>query len=1106
MDYKISEIVDKKALEEVEALRTELGSLKDSYVSLAQQLSAKLGVDVSSLKDFKKELGDINSMMVTLSQTEVKITTTQEKYSDSVEKVVRQMEKKVQVQQKNQQVTAQTTNTISRELAEIEKENAKKRESFELDKTALDITEQILGSRKANTQSLAEYQQTLASLKETKKEIDDLEKQGIITSEEALMRRTDLLESERSTKAAMQETQTILKNQEKLAMDASGSYTELSHQLELMKKAYKQLNEEEKAGDQGQTLNKQIQALDAHLKDLAADMGEFQRNVGNYAIANGSMKKEVADLSTKLAELIVEYRALSDEEKKSEAGLALAQQMEDVRSRAGDMKDAIMDARQAIQGTASDTKGLDSVAGQLGIVAAGFAAATAAGNMFGVEEEELTQIQASVVAVLGLANNAKQIQNALQKQSNVMIGIATVQHAAETKAIALKTAAEGKGVIATKAATVAQAAFNLVAKANPYVLLATAVVTVVGALAAFVIGSNKAKKSAEDSSRALEEMNKQLKGIKDNADFDIRIAEASGKSASEIRKMRYEAAKAANDLAHLNKVAAMRQLASGEIDKSQYDEYVKAEQETYDQLKKVLDDSVIADIKARKDAEEQRKKLQSDAAKERLNAQKNAEKEAEKAAEEHAKYMADIDKQLAQSQIDLMSGKDKDVAEIKAKYQERYDAIKGSTEKEIALRENLAKLEEGELAEVEQKYLEESAKAQEEASERKIEAIEKEIERRSDLLNGMFVADMLALKKALADNEITEKEYNERLTNLRNDYAADTAGGTVAYLKDILANEKLTQEEREKLEKDFAEAFAEMEEARLDKTIDVNKKLKESHKENLRAVSDMIGGVTDMVNAFAGLGDELYQGQIDKINEMLDELDLRYDEEVAKIEELENNGSIATEEAEARKRAALDRTDRERAKLLKRQQEDERKQARLSKASAIATATMNIAQSVLQVLANPGNGPTWARIAQIAMVSAIGAANLATIMATPIAAYAKGTKDHPGGKAIVGDGGRQEVVLMNGKAWITPSVPTLIDLPKHAQVFPDVESFKKMKPMIGYTSIGANGEVKVISDFSTLQKSMENGNSQSAKQTKILQQIANNQRNMGFESYIRSKF
>jgi hypothetical protein len=45
--------------------------------------------------------------------------------------------------------------------------------------------------------------------------------------------------------------------------------------------------------------------------------------------------------------------------------------------------------------------------------------------------------------------------------------------------------AENKGTIATGAATVAQKIFNAVAKANPYVLLATAVIGVATALYAF---------------------------------------------------------------------------------------------------------------------------------------------------------------------------------------------------------------------------------------------------------------------------------------------------------------------------------------------------------------------------------------------------------------------------------------------------------------------------------------------------------------------------------------------------------------------------------------------------------------------------------------------
>ena len=66
-----------------------------------------------------------------------------------------------------------------------------------------------------------------------------------------------------------------------------GSYQQLSLQLEQLKMAYKKMTDEEKASPMGQAMNEEILKMDAHLKDLAADMGEFQRNVGNYAIAAG---------------------------------------------------------------------------------------------------------------------------------------------------------------------------------------------------------------------------------------------------------------------------------------------------------------------------------------------------------------------------------------------------------------------------------------------------------------------------------------------------------------------------------------------------------------------------------------------------------------------------------------------------------------------------------------------------------------------------------------------------------------------------------------------------------------------------------------------------
>lgn len=82
---------------------------------------------------------------------------------------------------------------------------------------------------------------------------------------------------------AKQELSRILVNEEKILQSSKGSYQNLSLQLERMKVAYKQMNDEEQKSSIGQVLSAEIQRLDPHLKELSADMGEFQRNVGDYA-------------------------------------------------------------------------------------------------------------------------------------------------------------------------------------------------------------------------------------------------------------------------------------------------------------------------------------------------------------------------------------------------------------------------------------------------------------------------------------------------------------------------------------------------------------------------------------------------------------------------------------------------------------------------------------------------------------------------------------------------------------------------------------------------------------------------------------------------------
>jgi hypothetical protein len=60
------------------------------------------------------------------------------------------------------------------------------------------------------------------------------------------------------------------------------------------------------------------------------------------------------------------------------------------------------------------------------------------------------------------------------------------------------------------------------------------------------------------------------------------------------------------------------------------------------------------------------------------------------------------------------------------------------------------------------------------------------------------------------------------------------------------------------------------------------------------------------------------------------------------------------------------------------------------------------------------------------------------IASKTIPSYAAGTDYHPGGPALVGDGGRPEMVITpSGQIWKTPPVDTIVSLPKGAEVLPD---------------------------------------------------------------------
>lgn len=247
----------------------------------------------------------------------------------------------------------------------------------------------------------------------------------------------------------------------------------------------------------------------------------------------------------------------------------------------------------------------------------------------------------------------------------------------------------------------------------------------------------------------------------------------------------------------------------------------------------------------------------------------------------------------------------------------------------------------------------------------------------------------------------------------------------------------------------------------------------------------------------------VYDGQITKIEDEQDANDEAYDRDIERIEKQVEYGVLSEEEAEIRKRAAKEKTEAKNRELEKKKQDLARKQAIWDKATSIAQAGIATALAITKSLPN---------FVLAAIVGAMGAIQVATIAATPIPSYAEGTKTgaHPGGKALVGDAGKREVVMYKGLAWITPDTPMLVDLPKGAQVFPDVndfgpvdwqkDSFSPMFSFLGNTDKGSG--TTVYNDYSGLERRMDMTNNLLMQSMKQRRREAYNRE---FDLYILNK-
>lgn len=285
---------------------------------------------------------------------------------------------------------------------------------------------------------------------------------------------------------------------------------------------------------------------------------------------------------------------------------------------------------------------------------------------------------------------------------------------------------------------------------------------------------------------------------------------------------------------------------------------------------------------------------------------------------------------------------------------------------------------------------------------------------------------MAALSEQLKNREITQTEYDKAVRDLERKSQKEAINAEIDMLQDLLLSVTDNKDERLKIEKQLQDARLKLEQATNDAIVQDNeeaaKKMAEVRKQILEQVQTFITAQFD--KTIQG-----YDAELEKIQE-------RKDAELAALDE---KGASEETYTELKKQIEAD-ADVQTQQIEERKKQAQIKQATFEKAVAVTGIIVSTGKAIINQAATT---PLPAGAPLIAAIAALGALQLATALAQPIPEYTAGTANHIGGPAIVGDGGRPELVLEpSGKSWVTPSVPTLVDLPKGTEVLPEVPEFK----------------------------------------------------------------
>ena len=1105
-EFKITDAIDPNIVKKLNEIRINIQTTSSEYANFTKQLSDGINFKPGNLREYQSKVDSYNTTITKLyasqnrlselQASQLKLLTDISRKIELLTKPLNTLADKITEVKVNLRGASEDLKNVSQdaENASVSFQEASKKismtaadfDSIRQTVKAFDAQASELNSR------LSDNKETISALRTSLRELSKEYKKGAISEEEYKSKRDATVSQLRTLTEQNKQYLAILRNHTQVAIATTGSYNEMKASMLQLEKEYYNLSQAAREGAKGMDILNNIGKLNQQLKDIDAQMGNYQRNVGNYASGWNGLNVSIQQIARELPALSVSantfFLAISNN---------LPTFIDELKKARGEYELLKKSGQTA---TPVFKQVLSSLLSWQTALVVGITLLSSYGG-------EITKWVGSLFDARKEIDYLKQFQEDLNKAQKE--GVKSSQDEAVKLDILYRAAVNLNKPMGERKKAVEElkkqypSYFKNISDEN---ILAGKAADSYQRLSNAILASAKAR-AVQD--RLVEQAKQKL-------DLEEKLADLESKrEKAEARKRREEATlakiptSAGEGYDFQARLVSKAQSKVESLDKeigSLLNQLYQVDKASRDMARSINIGDVTFDPHS-----------------------------ADKAANDLAQYIENLRNKMADLSVSLIEDEhQRNLAAIEKEYKDQIAVIKGYSEEENKLREMLVQERKQKVAKENEEYAKKLAEAEEKRIEEKKKYTDEMLrleEEQSSLRIAATSTGYKELENIITQNYskglMSRKEYDEAMRELEKQAANEQlqiqidatekmieiaeASGVVskqqiemlresikameAEIGSINADDQVKKaEEQQDITRRNFEALKGYSSALKDLASDIDSPFAgifDGMDKGFSIMSDKISGVwkeltdgekmertTEMwASMVSGIGEmisSIYDRQIEAVEAEQEANEKAGEEEISRIEALEEKGAITTEEAEARKRAAEDKTAQKNAELEKKKAALRTKQAKFEKATSIAEAAIQIAGGILQTIKQLGFP---AAIPMIAALGAMGAIQLATIIATPIPKYAKGTDSHKGGLAVVGDGGVSETIVTDKGAYITPSVPTLVDIPKGAKVIPYAVDMDRIKAhandfdgLMAYRSENNLPPVSIVNDYSELEK------------------------------------